>query len=87
MERPNMRYEILEALKEYYKDNINVLIDCLSYLKEDDEITDMGYCSECGAKLITISYREYHPEVDAYETLYDIACPVCDFINGGEEDG
>lgn len=87
MERPNMHYEILEALEEFYKNDEEILIDCLRYLGEDDEVFQRGYCTNCGAKLISVSYKEYHPEVDAYEILYDIACPVCDFINGGEENG
>lgn len=83
MERPNMRYEVLEALEEFYKNDIDILIDCLRYLEEDDEVYNRGYCPNCGTELISISYREYHPEVDAYETLSDIVCPMCDFTNGG----
>lgn len=82
MKRPNMRYEILEALEEFYKNDEEVLIDCLRYLEEDDEVFQRGYCPNCGTELIAISYREYHPEVDAYETLYETVCPECDFVNG-----
>lgn len=82
MKRPNMRYEVLEALREYYKDDDEILVDCLRYLNEDTEVLEMGYCPNCGVKLITISYREYHPEVDAYEELGEIVCPECDYMNG-----
>ena len=87
MNKPNMRYEVLDALTEFYKNDTEVLIDCLRYLGENDEVYQMGYCPDCGTKLISVSYREYHSEVDAYETIYDITCPNCDFINGGEDDG
>lgn len=87
MNRPNMRIEVLEALKEYYKDNEEILIDCLRYLEEDNEVFEMGYCSECGTKLIEFHYKEYHSEVDAYENLCELCCPNCDFINGPPEEG
>ena len=88
MDRPNMRNEVLEALEEYYKNDIEILVDCLRYLKEDDKLYDLGYCAECGAKLIVCHYREYHPEVDAYENMSDLCCPNCDFINNlTEEEG
>lgn len=86
MDRPNMRNEVLEALEEYYKNDIEILVDCLRYLKEDDKVFDLGYCTECGAKLIEYHYREYHSEVDAYENMSDLCCPNCDFINNSTEE-
>ena len=85
MNRPNMRNEVLEALEEYYKNDIEILVDCLRYLKEDDKVDNLGYCTECGAKLTEYHYREYHPEVDAYENMIDLCCPNCDFINNSTE--
>lgn len=79
MTKPNMRYEVLEALQSYYKDNEDILVDCLLYLDESDELYNMGYCPNCGTKLEEFHYREYHPEVDAYEEFCELCCPQCDF--------
>lgn len=81
MKRPNMRYEILEALEEFYKNDEEILVDCLRALGEDDRVFKMGYCPNCGAKLISVSYREYHSEVDAYEILSETVCPECEYFN------
>lgn len=87
MNRPNMRTEVLEALEEYYKDDIEILVDCLRYLGEDDKVDDLGYCAVCGSKLIEYSFREYHSEVDAYENLCELCCPNCDFVPSSREEG
>lgn len=79
MERPNMRSEIIEAIKNYYHDDIEIMVDCLRYLQEDNEVEEMGYCPFCGNKMIVYPYREYHAEVDAWENLYEVCCPNCDF--------
>lgn len=41
-------------------------------------LQNMGRCPNCGNIMKSIPYKEYHSEVDAYETLYDIYCPYCD---------
>ena len=82
MKRPNMRYEILDALEEFYKNDEEVLVDCLRALEEDDRVFEMGYCPNCGAKLISVNYREYHSEVDDWEELAELVCPECDFLSG-----
>lgn len=81
MTKPNMHPEVIEAIKEYYKDYPDIIVDCLLYLGEDDELYSMGYCPNCGSELIDFHYREYHPEVDAYENLVELACPCCDFTS------
>lgn len=90
---PNMSIEVLEAVEEKFKNDEEILIDCLVYLAHlGDEITQvngveykamdalqrMERCPHCGTKYEVMYYKEYHPEVDAYEDMADMYCPNCD---------
>lgn len=86
---PNMSYEVLEAVEDKFKDDEEVLADCLVYLahledktaieyKAMDALQAMGRCPDCGGKYEVMYYKEYHPEVDAYEDMADMYCPNCD---------
>lgn len=76
--------ELYDALKEYYKDDEDILVDCLLYLSDmgvssaDDRLSDMGRCLNCGNKLEFCWHREYHSEINAYEDICDVYCPSCD---------
>ena len=87
-----MKYEIIEAIREYYKDDEAMVVDCLSWLSTGnllelvevarDELISMNYCPYCGNKLQVFTYREYHPEVDEpmrFEERAEMCCPNCDF--------
>ena len=87
-----MKYEIIEAIREYYKDDESTIVDCLSWLSTGnllelvdvarDELISMNYCPYCGNKLQVFTYREYHPEVDEpmqFEERAEMCCPNCDF--------
>lgn len=78
-----MRFEIIEAIEEYYKDDEELLIDCLVYLSNidmndkeyrhlsylaQDRLEDMEVCSCCGAKLEPYTYEEHHTEL--------FGCPI-----------
>lgn len=77
---PNMTPEIMEAVCEYYKDDDDILTDCLLHfvgLNADQahleigfvvsamlKLDEMGRCNKCGEKLKTICRKEPHPELD-----------------------
>lgn len=86
-----MEWETYEALKEYYKDDMQTLVYCLIWLKgatEDDRlidrincfIEDNDYCCNCGTKLETHEIHEVHTELcgNPIEILYESYCPICD---------
>lgn len=84
--------EIIDALEEYFKDEEDILSDCLMYLNScvlvnDDikKIKDTLYnherCNFCGTKLAIYHYKEPHDIGDGhtyYEVLTDEYCPNCD---------
>ena len=87
-----MKYEIIDAIREHYKDDESMAVDCLSWLSTGnllelvevarDELISMNYCPYCGSKLQIFTYREYHPEVDEpmqFEERAEMCCPNCDF--------
>lgn len=84
-----MKYEIIEAITEYYKDEEDLMAECLIYLSKItpsdvsysclDELIKRYRCAHCGIKLMEYCHREYHPEVDAYEDRCELVCPSCDF--------
>ena len=89
-----MIYEIVEAVKEYYKDEEEVVVDCLNFLgyyipseKGGDychnEVEEMGYCPVCGNKLQTQTIRSVHFELDGNPIEYssELFCPQCDIAN------
>lgn len=41
-------------------------------------LVDHDRCIYCGSKLQVIRGREYHSEVDAYESYCEKYCPICD---------
>lgn len=79
-------YDIISAIKntieneEEYVDVLLTIANNNAELKNSatDELDRMGRCRNCGTKLQTMTYREYHPEVDAFEPMSDIYCPECD---------
>ena len=88
----NMTWEILDALKDAYCDGTKEGKEVMSaicyflYTMDDDTMKeacakmlgDLGYCLECGSELQSYHYKEYHEEVDAYETMFATLCPCCD---------
>ena len=83
---------IMEAITEYYKDDPDVVADCLVYLriyggshmgrKAKDKIEDMNRCIDCGTPLEIMYYKDWHPEVGTFEEMADIYCPCCDIRHG-----
>lgn len=84
-------YEIIEAIKEYYKHDEDMIAYCLSHLYKfsngydecmlADELREMGRCPQCGGKLKEFTYKEYHSEIEGdnkFEIMYDAYCPECD---------
>lgn len=91
MNYPNMLSEVIEAVHLMYEDTPDVEADCYLYLENlgvndvkvlkiaaNQKLSDIGRCTECGTMLQTQTYKEYHSEVDSYETLHEIYCPKCD---------
>lgn len=87
----NMSDEVIEAVCQAFKDDDDILAEILVYLqrstrdnclimKASDQLKEMGRCENCGAKLETMSFREWHPEVDppCYEPVCEDYCPNCD---------
>lgn len=92
----NMSEEIVEAIKEYYKDEEETAVDCLLYLAETKvlplgyvvyrNLERMGRCTKCGNKLEPYTYNQYHDELDEppmVETITELCCPQCDIVTGG----
>lgn len=85
-----MFYEIKDALESYYSDDTETLIDCLRYLSSIDKNNhskcadiayDLGYCIDCGSKLVEHEYEEHHTELFGCPTEYilELLCPKCDY--------
>lgn len=92
----NMSEEIVEAIKEYYKNDEETAVDCLLYLAETKvlplgyviyrTLNRMGRCIECGNKLKSYTYTQYHDELDEppmRELITETYCPQCDVVAGG----
>lgn len=97
MNYPIMYPEIVEALKSHWKDNEDILADCLIHLVNisdtpkmrydiEDELANMGRCIKCGTKLEYHEWKEKHPEVspDVYEIMRELFCPNCEGVNNDQ---
>ena len=61
-----MKNEIIDAIREHYKDDESTVVDCLSWLSTGnllelvevarDELISMNYCPYCGNKLQVFTY-------------------------------
>ena len=89
MKYTDMSLEVIEAIEEKFKNDEEILVDCFMYLlntvndnklsfKISTALEKMDRCPYCGTKFEVMQYREYHPEVDAYEDMADMYCPNCD---------
>lgn len=90
-----MHHEVIEAVVEYYKDDEELMAQCLAYLHSIRvfslaccaaiKLQDMGRCPRCGCKLGKCTHKEYHSEVDEpprYEIITEEYCPECDVKTG-----
>lgn len=84
----NMSYEIIEAIESYYKNDEDMIADCMVWITDnktlliveaDDWLYKHDRCLYCGSKLKQRAYKETHNEIGngAYETLYEWYCPEC----------
>lgn len=84
----NMSAEIVEAIEEYFHYEEDIATDCLLFLSKMDKdntfapfierwFEDHHRCSHCGEHLVNSVWREYHPEVDAWENVEETFCPRC----------
>ena len=91
-----MKYEIFDALRSYFPDNEDILIDCLRFLagtckdrklewEYRDELRHMGRCPYCGTELQTYESIERHSEVDYRrdEKMVFDYCPECKEVIDG----
>lgn len=89
---PKMMSEVIEAVETHFCDEPDIMVDCMLYLMNANaRVEDIhrierwfdehGLCPKCGTKIKYQQVKEYHSEVDAYETLYEPYCPHC---NRGE---
>lgn len=84
----SMSIEILEAINEYYKDDVDTLIGCLVYLNNgnlrymknlaSEELERNNLCQFCGEPLEVVNYKEWHEEVGCYEPMTYMYCKNCD---------
>ena len=87
----NMSIEIVEAIKDYYEDDKDLIANCLFYmyhttndslfkLRIEDEMYSLGYCIDCNSELLTYEWEEIHWELDDNysETFHAKLCPICD---------
>lgn len=86
-----MNFEIIEAIEEYYKDDEDILVDCLVYLSKNhnkklsylaqDKLEEMDRCSECGSKLVPHTYEEHHTELfgNPIEYITELVCTNCNY--------
>lgn len=87
----NMSDEVVDGVCVAYRDDDDTLAEILVYLSQTtrdnclimkacDQIKEMDRCEHCGAKLETMTFREWHPEVDppCYESVSEDYCPNCD---------
>lgn len=81
--------EVVEAVHLQYEDDPVFEADCMVFLAScgadfwlrkyaEDRLKEMGRCIYCGEMLQTYQHREWHPEVSAYEEIYELYCPNCD---------
>ena len=89
------QYDIIEAMKDYFKDDEEIFVEALIYLLKScdpvhgiwikgeiaHELRMMGRCPKCGAKLERIKIYEPHIELDdcPYEIIVEDCCPKCDW--------
>lgn len=90
--------EVFESIHEYFKDMPDVEANCylyLSGLEDDDDLLqltsaeaqkklyDMNRCCNCGTPLETLTYREFHAELEGrpFEILHEVVCPNCDLTH------
>lgn len=85
-------FEVIEAIKDYYKNDEEIMVGCLVYMRHtlqdnkplrwslEEDITELGYCYECGEQLVTHTYMERHTELDGnpIEYVSETLCPRCD---------
>lgn len=79
--------EIIEAIAFTYEKEEDIAVDCLVWLRDklntpytykiENYLEENGRCPLCGAKLEAKEHREYHSEVDDWETIVYIECPEC----------
>lgn len=85
----NMSYEIIEAIESYYKDDEDMIADCMLWLANApwkgmspfwEWLNDNSRCDRCGSELKQRAYKEPHNEIGngVYETLYEWYCPECE---------
>lgn len=85
---PKMMSEVIEAIETHFCDEPDIMVDCMLYLMNANaRVEDVhrierwfdehGLCPKCGTKIKYQQVKEYHSEVDAYETLYEPYCPHC----------
>ena len=87
----NMFFEVLDAISDFYKDNLEIQADCMLWLKQhtneksivakyDDWFSDLHLCNKCGTPLDFYTYRQPVPyeETVTYETVVEEYCPHCD---------
>lgn len=89
----NMSFEILDAIRDCFNDNndesnelIATVCHYLYHTTVDDKMkqgcveimNDLEYCITCNTKLISYPYQEYHGEINEYENLCAVVCPICD---------
>lgn len=83
--------EIIEAIIEYYSNDLNLTASCLIDLLYGTEhgyvkamvtrwLEDNHYCLDCGNKLQLFCYNEAHTELDNNdnEEICTYICPKCD---------
>ena len=64
--------EIAETLEVILNETQELRDACREWLVVHDR------CIYCGSKLQVVRGREYHSEVDAYESYCEKYCPICD---------
>ena len=81
--------EVVEVVVDSFNDDKKLVVDMLSYLYKNTTAEDMqdaivdffnaeNVCLECGSEMEYYEYKEYHSEVEAYETMSTYLCPICD---------
>lgn len=92
---PDMKMEIFEAIHEHFMNKEDIEVDCLLYLsglsdnssdsiqlrhRAKERLDKLNRCSICGTKLETMTYKEFHDELDScpYEIITEPYCPNCD---------
>lgn len=89
MRYTDMSYEIIEAIKNYYDEDEDTLIECLVYLRNHlsssaisnmaKELVDKNICPWCGTDLIVKNEIQAHIELSEVSKEYFTykACPSC----------